>query len=232
MEKDRKFLLLISSTAVVIFAFSYAVGYFVGKQAGIKEERAKCEIEKKQIVKTLARITPVSRPQPEIEEKVVGGAPSFEEKEKVEESSLATTQKSQQEKNSTSQESSQKEKTASVELPEKRAKKVETVKATEPKAEEKTPSEKREPIKLSKESEVKEKSGKVYYLQVGVFKSKANAVKLTQKLKEKGFDAKTELSKGYAKVVIGYFKSLQEAMAVRKELKDAGFDSIVRWRKN
>jgi cell division protein FtsN len=87
MEKDRKFLALISAAAVAIFIFSYAVGYFMGKQSGIEEERAKCEVEKKQIVKTLAKIAPVSRPQPEIEEKVIEGVPQesppLEEEEKA-----------------------------------------------------------------------------------------------------------------------------------------------------
>ncbi|WP_456342612.1 SPOR domain-containing protein [Thermovibrio sp.] len=214
MERDRRLMAVVSAAVVVIFAFSYAVGYFVGKQAGIKEERTKCEMEKKQIVKTLARIAPVSRPQPQIEEKVIG-QPQAQETKPV----SSNSQSSSQEVNSPAVSSA----------PEKEENPFkEFVKAA--KKEEQVPQPKEEEVKeeLSKKSE----SGKLYFLQLGVFKNKANAVKLANELKAKGFDAKTEFFKGYARVVVGYFKSWQEAEAVRKELLNLGYKAIIRWRKS
>lgn len=223
MERDRRLMAVVSAAVVVIFAFSYAVGYFVGKQAGIKEERAKCEMEKKQIVKTLARIAPVSRPQPQIEEKVIGQPQTEEKKEEKEEAKPTSSnpQSGSQGVNSPAVSSAQKEEKSEPQSEENPFK--EFVKAA--KKEEKEEEVKKEPSKKSE-------SGKLYFLQVGVFKNKANAVKLANELKAKGFDAKTEFFRGYARVVVGYFKSWQEAEAVRKELLNSGYKAIIRWRKS
>jgi cell division protein FtsN len=202
----------------------------VGKQAGIKEERAKCEMEKKQIVKTLARIAPVSRPQPQIEEKVIGQPQTEEKKEEKEEAKPTSSnpQSGSQEVNSPAVSSAPKEEKSEPQPEENPFK--EFVKAAKKEEKEEAPQPKEEEVK--KEPSKKSESGKLYFLQVGVFKNKANAVKLANELKAKGFDAKTEFFRGYARVVVGYFKSWQEAEAVRKELLNSGYKAIIRWRKS
>jgi cell division protein FtsN len=220
MERDRKVMGLLAGALIVIFAFSYAVGYYIGKQAGIKEEKERCEVEKKQLMKTLARITPVSRPQPQIEEKVVG-APTLAELQKEEET--------------------KEEEKPAVELPTQVATaevKGEEEKPAEEKAEEVSKrEEKAAPTKAPQKepSESKQETSKpkkLYFLQVGVFKSSANAQKLVNALKAKGFDAKILRSGNLVKVIVGDFNSWSSANAVKKELKKAGYDSIIRWRKS
>ncbi len=219
MERDRKLMILVSLATVVIFGFSYAVGYFVGKQAGIKEERAKCELEKKQIVKTFARIAPVSRPQPQIEEKVVAPKQEqTEEKEKAEESEKVSKE---EEPVATPSQTNQTEESA------------EEVEVEEKEEEETSPSPQGTGTSKAESSTgTFKKAEKLYYLQVGVFKNRANAVRLASELKSKGFNAKTEFSGDYAKVIVGYFRSWQEANAVRKELLNSGYKSILKWRKD
>ncbi len=218
MERDRRLMILVSLATITIFCFSYAVGYFVGKQAGIKEERAKCELEKKQIVKTFARIAPVSRPQPQIEERVVAPKEQeqVEEKEKSEESEKVS--KEEEPVATSSQTNQTKESVEEVEEKEE--------KETSPNP------QGTESSKVESSSGTFKKAEKLYYLQVGVFKNRANAVRLASELKSKGFNAKTEFSGDYAKVIVGYFKSWQEANAVRKELLNSGYKSILKWRKD
>ncbi|RKQ63988.1 cell division protein FtsN [Thermovibrio guaymasensis] len=215
MERDRKLVILVSLATVVIFVFSYAVGYFVGKQAGIKEERAKCELEKKQIVKTFARIAPVSRPQPQIEEKIVAPKEQeqVEEKEKSEESEKVV--KEEEPVATPSQTNQTEESVGEVEEKESSSKPQGTG-----------------TLKAESSTGTFEKAEKLYYLQVGVFKNRANAVRLASELKSKGFNAKTEFLGDYARVIVGYFKSWQEANAVRKELLNSGYKSILKWRKD
>ncbi len=235
MEKDKRLMAIVSAVVVVLFAFSYAVGYFVGKRSGIKEERAKCEMEKKQIVKTLARIAPVSRPQPQIEEEVVGGEPHPQTEEVKGQNRPEQTEEAATGENAIKE--SQEEKAPAPQTPSEAT--VEA-KVEEKKGQENSPSNP-QPVKVvSKESSKPKrvakkktrKGEKLYFLQVGVFKSKKNAVKLANKLKAKGFDAKTEFFRGYARVIVGYFKSWQEANAVRKELLNSGYKSLIRWRKS
>ncbi len=217
MERDRRLMILVSLATITIFCFSYAVGYFVGKQAGIKEERAKCELEKKQIVKTFARIAPVSRPQPQIEERVVAPKQEqTEEKEKAEESGKVSKE---EEPVATPSQTNQTEES------------VEEVEEKEEKGTSPNP-QGTESSKVESSSGTFKKAEKLYYLQVGVFKNRANAVRLASELKSKGFNAKTEFSGDYAKVIVGYFKSWQEANAVRKELLNSGYKSILKWRKD
>jgi len=192
MERDRRVLALLGSSLVVIFAFSYAVGYYVGKQAGVREEKERCEIEKKQLMKTLAQITPVSRPQPQIEERVVG-APQVEEAESITpETQVATAE-------------------------------VKGAEEKESPKEEKPKEEKKEVEKAAKEP---------YYLQVGVFKSRANAEKLVKALKAKGFNPQIVSTDGLVKVIVGYYPSLEAAASARRELKKAGYNSIIKRRKD
>ncbi|MEO2083203.1 MAG: SPOR domain-containing protein, partial [Desulfurobacteriaceae bacterium] len=71
---------------------------------------------------------------------------------------------------------------------------------------------------------------KVYYLQVGVFRNRSNAVRFASELKSKGFDAKTEFFDDKTRVVGGDFDSQKEALSVKRDLKRKGFDSILKWR--
>ena len=68
MEGDRKFQYILMAAAIVIFGFSYIVGYFVGKEAGFEEAKQKFNIEKQKLLKTIATLSPVS--QPRVENKV------------------------------------------------------------------------------------------------------------------------------------------------------------------
>jgi len=223
MERDRKVVFLLSGALAVTFAFSYAVGYYLGKQAGVKEERERCEVEKKQLMKTLARITPVSRPQPQIEERVVG-APTLAELQKEEEKKEekpAVEPGTQVAASGVGEEKSRKE--------EKPSEKAGEASDGEEKS---APAEKtgRETSE-QKPQEKTSKPRKLYYLQVGVFRSSANAQKLVNALKAKGFNARLLRSGGLVKVVVGDFESWSSANAVKKELKKAGYDSIIKWRK-
>ncbi|WP_457678497.1 SPOR domain-containing protein [Thermovibrio sp.] len=223
MEGDRKFVFIISLSAVVLFAFAYFVGYFVGKQAGVKEEKAICEIEKRQIVKTLSRLTPVSRPQPQIEEKVVGELPpqpATNGEAKAEEEGKETAKVNGKVKPEGEAASSESQKTERVKEAEKEKR------AAKPQSKQETAKRGIEPPK-KEEAQV----SKGYYLQLGVFRNHLNAVKLAKELRDKGFDAKVEFSGNYSKVVVGYYKSLQEALTVKKELLRSGYKSVLKRRK-
>ena len=65
-----------------------------------------------------------------------------------------------------------------------------------------------------------------------MFRNRANAARLVEKLKEKGYDAKTAIIErnGYMKVIVGYYATKQEALEARRQLKKDGFNSILRWR--
>jgi cell division protein FtsN len=70
-----------------------------------------------------------------------------------------------------------------------------------------------------------------FYLQVGVFRNKINASRLAEKLREKGYEAKTVTHHGkYIKVIVGYFSSKEDALKVKEELKKDGYNSILRRR--
>lgn len=237
MEGDRKIQIIIAIIAGVLLAFAYGVGYYVGKGTGIEEEKRICEIQKKQLIKTLSRITPVSRPQP-VEEKVVG-APSEKEtpQKSVETAESETTKEATTPLNVTSPSQPQQRAEAQAEkATSKKPSVAEQSQISKPfpevtaKAEKKGEAEKR--VKTVSSVKRKESSGKRYYLQVGIFRNKSNAIKLAQRLNEKGFQSKTVFGGKYVKVVVGYFDSLHQARVVQKELRSAGFDSVLKWRGN
>jgi cell division protein FtsN len=70
-----------------------------------------------------------------------------------------------------------------------------------------------------------------YYLQIGVFRSRANAIKLASQLEKKGFKTKTLFTNNYTVVIVGYFEHKNEALVARKLLKESGYDSILKRRK-
>jgi len=106
MEGDRRLQLILITVATVIFALSYIIGYMVGKEAGFEEAKAKFEVEKQRLLKTLAEISPISRP---VENKLVNESEETEtenaekgEKEAEEETTPApeeATQAQKQEEN-------------------------------------------------------------------------------------------------------------------------------------
>ncbi len=232
MEGERRVQIIIAVIAAVLLAFAYGVGYYVGKGTGIEEEKKVCELQKRQLIKTLSRITPVSRPEP-VEEKVVG-APSKENQPQKPEAKTSLEKTSAPVEKPSEQQPSEKGKTGSEKkVPEEKvqAGKKEVVTAVAEKVATEKKSEKKKTV--NEVSSVKKRAPETrYYLQVGVFRNKVNAVKLAQKLNEKGFQTKTVFEKGYVKVIVGYFDSLHQARVVQKELHSAGFDSVLKWRKN
>ena len=247
MEGERRVQIIIAVIAGTLLAFAYGVGYYVGKGAGIEEEKKVCEIQKKQIIKTLSRIAPVSRPEP-IEEKVVGIPPRKEEKKQQEKETKASTSTAVASKGNNEaqeetvpvkqevkiEEKTQQEVVASNEAA-KKEQQVKTEKPVIPVVESKvqeTKLVKKAATSKSAVSKQERKPGKRYYLQVGIFRNKANAVKLAQELNSKGFQSKTVFGKRYVKVIVGYYDSLHQARVVQRELRSAGFDSVLKWRKN
>ncbi len=223
MEGDRRVQILVAVIAAVLLTFAYGVGYYVGKSSGMEEEKKICEVEKRQLIKTLSSMTPVSRPEP-VEEKIVGAPAQSSPVKNLPE----TLQKSDKKVKSSETESAP-EKTVTSES-QKTATKPES---KVPVVQQAVKSEKVSPEKpsLVKSTQTVSEEKRVYYLQIGVFKSKANAVKLAQELMRKGFQAKTLFERGYAKVIVGYFNSSHQAKVIQKELRSAGFNSILRWRK-
>ncbi|MEO2068832.1 MAG: SPOR domain-containing protein [Desulfurobacteriaceae bacterium] len=237
MEGDRKLQYILMGAATVIFGFSYMVGYFVGKEAGFEEAKKKFDIEKQKLLKTIAALSPVSQPRVENKIFVVDKTKEVKKKEEkpivVKQKEKPESIKSKEEGRSPKIEKSTKEKPFVTLLnkgdsdskgeniqPEKFPKQV--------KVEEKTLKENSKDQKVAKEQKTKGN----FYLQVGVFKNKGNAQKLTKKLKAKGFNAEV-LDKGrYAIVIVGYFGTKEEAMKTKKSIKETlKLDSIVRRRK-
>lgn len=236
MEGDRKIQIIIAIIAGVLLAFAYGVGYYVGKGTGIEEEKRICEIQKKQLIKTLSRITPVSRPQP-VEEKVVGAPSEKETPQKSETAESETTKEATTPLNVTPP--SQPQQKAEAQAEKAASKKPSVAEQSQisklfpevtAKAEKKGEAEKR--VKTVSSVKRKESSGKRYYLQVGIFNNKSNAFKLAQRLNKKGFQTKTVFEKKNIKIIVGYFDSLHQARVVQKELRAAGFDSVLKWRGN
>ena len=213
MEGDRRLQVILIFVATAIFALSYIIGYMVGKEAGFQEAKAKFEVEKQRLLKTLAEISPVSRP---IEDKVVS--------EKTEEETEGETEEREEEgkveesKESQKQEESGKQDDSSILAP--------LFQKTQPK-----PEVQPKPVQPKPQVVEREEEEDRFYLQVGVFRNKINASRLAEKLREKGYEAKTVTHHGkYIKVIVGYFSSKEDALKVKEELKKDGYNSILRRR--
>jgi len=201
MEKlNRQYYFLLAG-AVLIFVASYAVGFVIGKKAGVQEAEKRFEVEKQNLLKTIASLTPVS--QPKVEEKVVVVD--------------ATKNGNRTSENETAQ----------------KAVKTENRTAEAPKTENETKPEK--PEKAAQEEKPQEATAVTtpegnYYIQVGVFRDKSNAVNLINRLKSKGFSAKSViLPSGRYKVIVGYLTK-DGARSTYRELKKLGFGGIVKKR--
>jgi cell division protein FtsN len=218
MEGDRRLQVILIAVATIIFALSYIIGYMIGKEAGFQEAKAKFEVEKQRLLRTLAEINPISRP---IEDKLVN------------ESTETETDKTGE--------------TEETKVEEKETQEVEVASNTEEsgeaKKQEKSDSSLLDSLSQPAEQETKPQPESAtstsvgneegeFYLQVGVFRSIANASRLAKKLKEKGYEAKviTTGSRKYSKVIVGYFSSKQDALKVKEELKKDGYNSILKRR--
>jgi cell division protein FtsN len=247
MEGGRKVQLLLGLATVVLLTLSYSVGYYVGKEAGITQEKKICEVEKKEIIKTLSQINPVSRPQTPIEDRVVAqvvGGSSQEQglTEKVE----GAPEKQKEENGNPSGEGVSEKKKEGEKVAEAQAQQPKVARSTETEKAENSSKEKKEkgqlpPASVGSVKEIqKEKGeqkkaevhGKVYFLQVGVFRSERNAERLAQELRSKGFPAKVEKLGSRYRVVVGDFTDWKEAASVQRKLRQEKIPSILRWRKS
>ncbi len=224
MEGERKLKIVLIVLATVVFALSYVVGYIVGKEAGFREAQKKFEVERQRLLKTLAQLNPVSRP---IENRVL------EEKSK----SVEEVEKEKSSGESVSEEHGVNEEKGEVE--EEEAQKVEEVKKEEEKDLSSSVVEKKKEIRSEQQNAKNEKSGGEvqsveegnYYLQVGVFRNRANALKFAERLRDLGFKVKTVFKKNLTIVIVGYYETLQEAKAVKEELAKEKINSIIKRRK-
>lgn len=66
-----------------------------------------------------------------------------------------------------------------------------------------------------------------HYVQLGIFSLKSNADGLTQRLKEKGFDAQNEFSGKYYKVFIPAY-TLSEARKINDSIRKLGFETTIK----
>ena len=229
MEGNRRLQIAFIVVSAALFGFAYGVGYYIGKGAGIEEEKKICEMEKKQIVKTLARITPVSRPEP-VEETVKSEIP---QENNTEVSPKGENQVPTEETAEANETASKENNATNTTAPTQEKTEEKSVVKEETKPLEKNEKTHQQPVQQvsQKKEEVKPKIEGKYYLQLGVFRNKENAFKLVNRLKEKGFDAKTVYGKRYVKVIVGYFETKKEAMKVKRELRSLGIDSILRRRR-
>jgi cell division protein FtsN len=210
MEGDRRLQYILMAAAVVIFGFSYIVGYFVGKEAGFEEAKQKFNIEKQKLLKTIATLSPVS--QPRVEKKVYVVDKTQEEDaiyDDVQEESVQEKKNILKQKNQTGGEITEKEVTDKTQRQREEEDFAEQI-------------ERKEAVLVGEGD---------YYLQVGVFKNRANAIKLASRLEEKGFKTKTIFTDKYTIVVVGYFEHKNEALVAKNLLRKLGYDSILKRRK-
>jgi len=198
------------AAAFVIFGFSYIVGYFVGKEAGFEEAKQKFDIKKQKLLKTIATLSPVS--QPRVEKKVYVVDKTQEEDaiyDDVQEESVQEKKNILKQKNQTGGEITEKEVTDKTQRQREEEDFAEQI-------------ERKEAVLVGEGD---------YYLQVGVFKNRANAIKLASRLEEKGFKTKTIFTDKYTIVVVGYFEHKNEALVAKNLLRKLGYDSILKRRK-
>jgi cell division protein FtsN len=205
MENSKKLQMILMFVAALVMALAYMVGYFVGKEAGFKQASAKFEVEKKKLLKTLAELNPVSRP---IEEKVV--------KETAKKPPVSKKETKAKEKPQVKTENATKTQTVKTEKEKKAEEKTQTATSN----------------KVNTQEKAKEYENGRYYVQVGIFRNKANALKLASKLNSKGFPTKTLITKHYVKVIVGYYETYKEAYHALKKLKAEGYQGIVKRRKS
>src|SRR5690625_52332 len=70
-------------------------------------------------------------------------------------------------------------------------------------------------------------SGKLYKVQIGAYKNKANADRQSKRAKDKGFDTYTLHEKGLYKIQIGAYSKLENAQKQANKAHKAGFDVYI-----
>jgi len=195
MEGNRKLYYILMGVAVVLLTVSYGVGFYVGKNAGYTQAKEEFEVEKKKLLKTIASLTPLSRPKPEEKVVVVNANPETQKQEQQ--------QKQEQEKTEVVKEEKVEVKTKKTETPKKPVKKEEK--------QVKQPSQQKKTEKVA--------ANKNYFIQVGIFRSEINAKKLAKKLSQKGIPATVDKWKGYYRVKTDMLTQ-EEAKTVLKRLKE------------
>ncbi|MBW1971460.1 MAG: SPOR domain-containing protein [Deltaproteobacteria bacterium] len=197
----------------IVSGLSFFIGVMVGKEA--KEKEIKKELVLKNFLQKKNKI--------------------------VKKKTLPTAKKEEKEKKKVKPEKSEKSKdvkfTFFEKLPKEEKIKEETLSPSEKKKEiekEKIPekksiTEKKKEIKPSTSSipssKTIKKAGKIFIIQVGAFRNKSWADKLTQKLKQKGYnayikDVKSGNNKHMYKVRIGFFNNYTEAIQVKNNIKE------------
>lgn len=73
----------------------------------------------------------------------------------------------------------------------------------------------------------KKKNKKIYYVQAGAYKVKANADAQAKALKNRGFSAVIKKEAGVYRVQVGAYKEKANAQKTVKALKEAGFDAVI-----
>jgi cell division protein FtsN len=203
MEKSGKQYYILLAGAVFIFVASYAVGFVIGKRAGMQEAEKRFAIEKQNLLKTIASLSPVSRPK--VEEKVV------------------IVNASSKSENETSNQTAEQTQKPSVKEEQAKRETIETAEKAEPKE--------TQELQTTETKPKTEQQGN-YYIQVGVFRNKSNVAKLVNKLQSKGFNAKSIiLPGGKVKVIVGYF-SKDDVKKAYMEIKRIGINGIVKRRKS
>jgi len=231
MEGGKKIQLIVAVVAVIALGFAYGVGYYVGTEAGVEKEKKICEAQKRQIIKTLSRIVPVSRPEP-VEETVVQRPKEQNEKPQPREETTAKAETQNQVAKKETNATTSATRTTKASLKSQVAEKeINATKTAQKETEEPKSKPEKQENKAPKAGKMKTEVAKGYYVQLGLFRNKENAFRLVRKLQAKGFKPKTEFSKSFVKVFIGYFADKNEALRVKRKLKNLGFESILR-RKN
>ncbi|WP_457568724.1 SPOR domain-containing protein [Desulfurobacterium sp.] len=203
MEGNRKLYYVLMAAAVVLLMISYAVGFVVGKNYGYNNARKEFEAEKQKLLKTIASLTPLSRPKPEEKVVIVNGKPPAS-------SLVSSTNKTAGVEKKTAVENKTKEKQTQVARPEKKPTK--TVKNESKK-------EVRKPV-VNKE----------YYIQLGIFSKRENAERFAAKLKKTGVSVRISRWKNYYRVTAGNFTE-KEARQVLAKLKKLKISGIIRKRR-
>ncbi|OMH40151.1 SPOR domain-containing protein [Desulfurobacterium indicum] len=205
MESNKKLYYVLMAGAVVLLMVSYGVGFMVGKNYGYNNAKKEFEVEKQKLIKTIASLTPLSRPKPEEKVVIVNGNPLSQNTTAV---SGKKTQQSQEQKE-----------TKPEEKPSVKERKQVQVSKPESKPSVK-PSTKKKVQKVKKD----------YYIQVGIFSKRANAEKVVRKLKKAGIPSHLSKWKNYYRVTVGMFTE-KEAKQVLVKLKKMKLSGIIKKRR-
>ncbi|WP_456426548.1 SPOR domain-containing protein [Desulfurobacterium sp.] len=212
MEKNKKLYYILMAAAVVLLMVSYGIGFMVGKNYGYTTAKKEFEVEKQKLMKTIASLTPLSRPKPEEKVVVVNGKPAVPPAEKKVEKKV--------------------EKKQEVEVAEKKEQKATSRVSGKPVVEKKTEVTRQEvavkkEVKRTKEAKKKNRD---YFVQVGIFSKKVNAERLVHKLKKAGIPASVSRFGRYYRVTAGMFTE-KEAKSILLKLKRMKLSGIIKKRR-